>query len=144
MLCWARACSIGLVDVYKRQAQRIGVMYAGELVEVASREAFFNRPQHPYTQALFAALPEVSRRGLKLTTIPGQVPALSAMPAGCRFADRCAQVMVQCRTVSPEWREVGNGHLVRCHWYGEAKATEIPRHAITELNICLLYTSRCV
>ena len=135
----ARGMGIMLIThdlgVVARMAQRIGVIYAGELVEVASREAFFNRPQHPYTQALFAALPEVSRRGLKLTTIPGQVPALSAMPPGCRFADRCAQVMAQCRTVSPEWREVGNGHLVRCHWHGEAKATEIPRHAITELNI---------
>ncbi len=123
------------LGVVARMAQRIGVMYAGELVEVASREEFFKRPQHPYTQALFAALPEVSRRGLKLTTIPGQVPALSAMPSGCRFADRCAQVMAQCRTVSPEWREAGNGHLVRCHWQGEAQALEIPRHAITELNI---------
>ena len=135
----ARGMGIMLIThdlgVVARMAQRIGVMYAGELVEVASREAFFNRPQHPYTQALFAALPEVSRRGLKLTTIPGQVPALSAMPPGCRFADRCAQVLAQCRTVSPEWREVGNEHLVRCHWHGEGKATEIPRHAITELNI---------
>ena len=70
------------LGVVARMAHRIGVMYAGELVEVASREEFFTRPRHPYTQALFAALPEVSRRGLKLTTIPGQVPSLSAMPAG--------------------------------------------------------------
>jgi peptide/nickel transport system ATP-binding protein len=123
------------LGVVARMAHRIGVMYAGELVEVASREEFFTRPRHPYTQALFAALPEVSRRGLKLTTIPGQVPSLSAMPAGCRFADRCAHVMPHCRTVSPDWREVGTGHVVRCHWTGEAADVEITGHAITELNI---------
>ncbi len=123
------------LGVVARMAHRIGVMYAGELVEVASREEFFTRPRHPYTQALFAALPEVSRRGLKLTTIPGQVPALSAMPGGCRFADRCAHVMPICRTVSPDWREVGTGHVVRCHWTGEAADVETTGHAITELNI---------
>ena len=123
------------LGVVARMAHRIGVMYAGELVEVASREEFFTRPRHPYTQALFAALPEVSRRGLKLTTIPGQVPSLSAMPAGCRFADRCAHVMPICRTVSPDWREVGTGHVVRCHWTGKAAEVETTGHAITELNI---------
>src|SRR5574343_1590539 len=88
------------LGVVARMAHRIGVMYAGELVEVASREGFFSRPRHPYTQALFAALPDISRRGLRLTTIPGQVPALAAMPAGCRFADRCPHVMAVCRTQS--------------------------------------------
>ena len=109
------------LGVVARMAQRIGVMYAGELVEVASREDFFTRPQHPYTQALFAALPDVSRRGLALTTIPGQVPPLAAMPAGCRFADRCPHVMAVCRAVSPPWREVA-GHPVRCHWAGTETA----------------------
>lgn len=110
------------LGVVARMAQRIGVMYAGELVEVATREAFFKHPRHPYTQALFAALPEVSRRGTVLATIPGQVPSLAAMPAGCRFAARCARVMPQCHSVSPEWREVTPGHQVRCHWQGETEA----------------------
>jgi peptide/nickel transport system ATP-binding protein len=123
------------LGVVARMAHRIGVMYAGELVEVASRENFFNRPQHPYTQALFAALPEVSRRGLKLTTIPGQVPLLSAMPAGCRFAARCAHVMPVCREISPPWRDVGEGHDVRCHWDGAPASETTPRHAVTELDI---------
>jgi peptide/nickel transport system ATP-binding protein len=123
------------LGVVARMAHRIGVMYAGELVEVASRDAFFTRPRHPYTQALFAALPEVSRRGRKLTTIPGQVPALSAMPAGCRFADRCGLVMAQCRTDSPDWREVASGHVVRCHWTGDASEAEIERHPMTDLAV---------
>ncbi|WP_374328654.1 dipeptide ABC transporter ATP-binding protein [Azonexus sp.] len=108
------------LGVVARMAQRIGVMYAGELVEVASRADFFTTPRHPYTQALFAALPEVSRRGTALTTIPGQVPALAAMPAGCRFAGRCPQVMPVCREQSPDWREAAPGHAVRCHWQGSA------------------------
>ena len=115
------------LGVVARMAHRIGVMYAGELVEVASREAFFGSPQHPYTQALFAALPDISRRGTTLTTIPGQVPSLAAMPAGCRFAERCAQVMPVCRELSPEWRTAASAHQLRCHWSGQAGvAAELP------------------
>ena len=108
------------LGVVAKMAHRIGVMYAGELVEVADREEFFTRPRHPYTQALFAALPEVSRRGMALTTIPGQVPSLDAMPAGCRFADRCAHMMPVCREISPDWRSVAASHTLRCHWTGSA------------------------
>jgi peptide/nickel transport system ATP-binding protein len=121
------------LGVVARMAHRIGVMYAGELVEVASRDDFFKRPQHPYTQALFAALPEISRRGLALTTIPGQVPSLAAMPAGCRFADRCSQVIPICREVSPPWRIITEGHVLRCHWTGVAAADQpIQRFALSE------------
>lgn len=123
------------LGVVARMAHRIGVMYAGELVEVASRQAFFTAPRHPYTQALFEALPDISRRGLRLTTIPGQVPALASMPGGCRFADRCPHVMTVCREQSPPWREVDGGHVVRCHWQGEAPAAGRGGNAITELDI---------
>ena len=106
------------LGVVARMAHRVGVMYAGELVEEADRASFFASPGHPYTQALFAALPEVSRRGRPLTTIPGQVPALGAMPPGCRFAERCPHAMAVCREVSPPWRELTPGHRLRCHWDG--------------------------
>ena len=123
------------LGVVAKMAHRIGVMYAGELVEVADCEEFFTRPQHPYTQALFAALPEVSRRGLALTTIPGQVPSLAAMPAGCRFAGRCPHVMPVCRELSPEWRSVAASHVLRCHWTGGAAAVadHIPRLGLGHL-----------
>ena len=123
------------LGVVAKMAHRIGVMYAGELVEVADREEFFTRPQHPYTQALFAALPEVSRRGMALTTIPGQVPSLAAMPAGCRFADRCPYVMPVCRENSPDWREVATSHALRCHWTGSttAVADHTPRMGLGHL-----------
>ena len=122
------------LGVVARMAHRIGVMYAGELVEVASREAFFSRPRHPYTQALFEALPDISRRGQRLTTIPGQVPSLAAMPSGCRFAERCAQVMPVCREQSPPWRS-RDGHAVRCHWQGEASTADGARHEVLELAV---------
>jgi len=123
------------LGVVAKMAHRIGVMYAGELVEVASREEFFSRPQHPYTQALFAALPEVSRRGMALTTIPGQVPSLAAMLAGCRFADRCPHVMPVCREISPDWRGVAASHTLRCHWTGStaAVANHTPRMGLGHL-----------
>lgn len=110
------------LGVVARMAHRVGVMYAGELVEVAPREAFFRRPAHPYAQALFSALPEGASREEELCTIPGQVPALDEMPAACRFADRCAHVMPICREQSPTWRDLGDGHRVRCHWQGTPAA----------------------
>jgi len=98
-------------------AQRVGVMYAGQLVEVAERGAFFARPRHPYSQKLFAALPRPERRGTGLETIPGSVPSLAASFAGCRFAERCAQAWARCHTEAPAWHETEEGHVVRCHLY---------------------------
>jgi peptide/nickel transport system ATP-binding protein len=105
------------LGVVAQMAHRVGVMYAGEIVEEASRETFFASPLHPYTQKLFAALPDMSRRGGQLETIAGQVPPLSAMPAGCRFAERCAHAWERCREEAPSWHEVDgdSGHRVRCH-----------------------------
>ena len=102
------------LGVLATMADTIGVMYAGELVEVASRQAFFAQPLHPYSRALFAAMPEAVARGERLLSLPGQVPALDNMPDGCRFADRCAEVMVKCREQSPDWRIVDDVHRVRC------------------------------
>ncbi|MBL8396477.1 MAG: ABC transporter ATP-binding protein [Candidatus Accumulibacter sp.] len=106
------------LGVVAQMATRVGVMYAGEIVEEAPRAAFFAAPRHPYTQKLFAALPDLARRGSRLETIPGQVPALSAMPAGCRFAARCAHAWALCRAQAPEWRQVAPGHRLRCHLDG--------------------------
>ncbi|MBI4740143.1 MAG: ABC transporter ATP-binding protein, partial [Betaproteobacteria bacterium] len=103
------------LGVVAQMAQRVAVMYAGEIVEEAPRAAFFGAPRHPYTQKLFAALPDLARRGGRLETIPGQVPALAAMPAGCRFAARCPHAWKRCREEWPEWREIAEGHRVRCH-----------------------------
>ncbi|MBL8416331.1 MAG: ABC transporter ATP-binding protein [Propionivibrio sp.] len=107
------------LGVVAQMAHRVGVMYAGEIVEEAPRYTFFAAPLHPYTQKLFAALPDMSRRGGRLETIAGQVPALSAMPSGCRFAERCPYAWARCRDESPGWHDAGGGHRVRCHLLAE-------------------------
>jgi len=109
------------LGVVARMAHRVGVMYAGEIVEEAPREAFFNAPRHPYTQKLFAALPDMAHRGARLETIAGQVPPLAAMPAGCRFAARCPHAWERCRAESPAWTDLKDGHRVRCHWVAEGR-----------------------
>ena len=117
------------LGVVAQMATRVGVMYAGEIVEEAPRQDFFSSPRHPYTQKLFAALPDLAQRGGRLETIPGQVPALAEMPAGCRFAARCAHAWDLCRQQSPEWRDVAVGHRVRCHLYSEAGGGTSPDDA---------------
>jgi peptide/nickel transport system ATP-binding protein len=103
------------LGVVAQMAQRVAVMYAGQIVEEAPREAFFSTPRHPYTVKLFAALPDLARRGGRLETISGQVPALSAMPDGCRFAERCPHAWDRCRDEMPALHEATPGHRVRCH-----------------------------
>jgi len=103
------------LGVVAGMAHRVAVMYAGQIVEVAPREAFLRAPQHPYAQKLFAALPATGKRGTELEVIPGQVPALSGGFSGCRFAERCEHVFDRCRTEPPGWTRLEEGHLVRCH-----------------------------
>ena len=106
------------LGVVARMADRIGVMYAGQLVEEAPRHQFFTRPAHPYSVRLFAALPDAERRGGRLATIPGSVPAADARHVGCRFVDRCGEVMAACPEAPPPWRDADAGQpagqRVRC------------------------------
>ncbi len=110
------------LGVVAGMAHRVAVMYAGELVEVAERKAFFRAPQHPYSIKLFAALPGPEKRGGELDVIPGQVPPLSVEFRGCRFADRCEHAFDRCRSEAPPWTRVADGHLVRCHLREQAPA----------------------
>jgi len=112
------------LGVVARMADRVGVMYAGQLVEDAPREAFFARPAHPYSVRLFAALPDAARRGGRLATIPGSVPPADARHAGCRFVERCGEAMAACRNELPPWREIAGGQRVRCHLADAAPAVE--------------------
>ncbi|MGL5630897.1 MAG: dipeptide ABC transporter ATP-binding protein [Azovibrio sp.] len=113
------------LGVVARMADRVGVMYAGQFVEVADRETFFGQPQHPYSQALFAALPGAVERGQRLRALPGQVPPFSAMPPACRFADRCDRVQNLCREQAPQLSQVGQT-LVRCYFPGKTEGEAIP------------------
>jgi peptide/nickel transport system ATP-binding protein len=103
------------LGIVARMAHRVAVMYAGEIVELAAREAFIRAPQHPYSQKLFAALPSPQRRADGLAVIRGQVPALTRTFDHCRFADRCDYVFERCRVEAPALLEPVPGHRARCH-----------------------------
>jgi peptide/nickel transport system ATP-binding protein len=103
------------LGIVAQMAHRVAVMYAGEIVEVAERGAFFGAPQHPYSRKLFAALPGLQSRGMDLAVIPGQVPPLTREFRGCRFAERCEHAFERCRTDAPGWTTIAGAHRVRCH-----------------------------
>ncbi|MHB1053767.1 MAG: ABC transporter ATP-binding protein [Thiobacillus sp.] len=105
------------LGVVAENADRVGVMYAGELVEEGARDAFFATPKHPYSRMLFEALPRPGDGG-RLTTIPGQVPGFDSELQGCRFAPRCPYAIARCHTESPDWQAL-NGQRVRCHLAAE-------------------------
>ena len=116
----SRAMSLLLIShdlgVVAMMADRIGVMYAGVLVEVAPRAAFFANPRHPYTRKLFAAVPDLARREGALDTIRGSVPPATVAFQGCRFAERCDFATDVCRNELPPWHPIEDGHGVLCHY----------------------------
>ena len=105
------------LGVVAQMAHQVGVMYAGQIIEQAPREQLFARPAHPYTQKLFAALPDAGLSGQPLAAIPGNVPPLGAPLAACRFAPRCDKAWALCHDQVPEWTQLENGQGVRCHLY---------------------------
>jgi peptide/nickel transport system ATP-binding protein len=101
--------------VVSKVADRVAVMYAGNLVELASREEIFRAPIHPYTRGLLRAVPTLStRRDQPLTTIEGTVPSLEAVPSGCPFEPRCELRLDQCAGALPALVEINPGHWARC------------------------------
>ncbi len=110
------------LGVVAEMAHQVGVMYAGQIVEQASRDKLFEQPLHPYTQKLFAALPDATRRNRSLAAIPGNVPPLGSVTHGCRFSARCDKAWSLCNEKMPEWTNVGEGQGVRCHLYSTADA----------------------
>ncbi|MCW5588675.1 MAG: ABC transporter ATP-binding protein [Legionellales bacterium] len=104
------------LGVVREMAQRVAVMYAGKIIEEATSELFFKQPLHPYSQKLFNALPDLTKRSQALEIIKGQVPALKTHYLGCRFANRCQAVMDQCHHIMPEL-QVFHDQRVACHLY---------------------------
>ena len=103
------------MGVVSEMAQRVAVMYAGQIMEERSAEELFATPQHPYTQALMAALPERSDGLSRLATIPGIVPGMYDRPQGCLFAPRCAFTQDSCRSSRPGLQSWQRG-MVRCQF----------------------------
>ncbi len=115
------------LGVMARMVARLLVMYGGSVVESGPTAEVFAQLAHPYTRGLFAArprlgTPRVNGRKPRLTTIPGRVPELADMPAGCPFADRCAWVAEACRVAPPAAVEVGPAHEARCIRLGAVRA----------------------
>ena len=108
------------MGVISQMADRVAVMYAGQLVEYAEGEKIFTEPEHPYTQGLQAAIPRLDEEKDTLLSIPGNVPMLYDLPKGCIFSPRCAHATEQCRNECPELVE-NSGHLVRCFLYEDNK-----------------------
>ena len=102
------------LGVVAQIADRVAVMYAGQIVEEAGVDAIFVAPAHPYTRALFAAIPRMDLDDQELAAIPGRVPPLDAMPEGCRFAPRCALARAGCERPQV-LAEAAPGHRARCH-----------------------------
>ncbi|MFN3614497.1 MAG: ABC transporter ATP-binding protein [Rubrimonas sp.] len=101
-------------------ADRVMVMYAGQVVEMAGVNALFDNPSHPYTRALMETLPSLEgERAGRLRTIAGQPPILRAAPSSCSFATRCPYADDRCRSANPDLREVAPGHRAACLRLGE-------------------------
>ena len=106
------------LSVVEHISDTVGVMYLGGLVETGSTSDIFDNPLHPYTQALFSAIPmpdpDIKRDRIILQ---GDIPSPANPPAACKFHTRCSKCMKICKEVAPETKDMGNGHFVRCHLY---------------------------
>ncbi len=102
------------LGIVAQVAQRVALMYAGQVIEVAETKEFFARPLHPYARLLLDALPDSAHRRARLAAIPGTVPPLNQRFTGCRFAERCPSVHDACRARPPELTKPFPGHSVRC------------------------------
>ncbi|MYE01293.1 MAG: ABC transporter ATP-binding protein, partial [Alphaproteobacteria bacterium] len=100
--------------VVARMCDRVAVMYAGRIVETGPVREIFDNPVHPYTQALIASVPKLRDQTERLRAIEGQPPALSDLPVGCRFADRCPHAEPRCLEKYPEAVSVGENHTASC------------------------------
>lgn len=106
------------LSVVEHISDTVGVMYLGGIVEAGATEDIFKNPLHPYTKALFSAIP-VPDPDAKINRIilEGSIPSPANPPAGCKFHTRCKECMEKCKTEEPVEKNVGNGHVVRCHLY---------------------------
>lgn len=113
------------MGVVSQICHSVKVMYLGQIVEEAKTEQLFGEPLHPYTKGLLASIPHLGvEKGKELPTIPGTVPPLSKIPAGCHFCTRCPEAENLCRKQQPPSVEVQSGHFVKCWKYVETEKKE--------------------
>lgn len=104
------------IAVIAEVSDRIGVMYAGRLIELGSAEQIFKRPLHPYTHGLMSAFPSIVGPKRELAAMPGEPPDLIHPPPGCRFHPRCPYAQEICKGEVPEFKDRGSEHLVACYF----------------------------
>ncbi|MCZ8521194.1 MULTISPECIES: ABC transporter ATP-binding protein [Paenibacillus] len=111
------------LSIVSHISDRVAVMYLGRIVELASRDSLFQRPRHPYTQALLSSVPEpeVDRRRERII-LRGEVPSAANPPSGCPFHPRCPVAVERCSREVPAYREVDRGHMAACHLAEQATA----------------------
>ena len=111
------------LSVIKYISDRIGVMYLGNLIELAESEELYKNPLHPYTKALISAIPTTDNNPNKPKRIilEGDIPSNIFPPSGCKFRTRCPLATEHCAKVKPEYKEVSKGHFVACHYYEKTK-----------------------
>jgi oligopeptide/dipeptide ABC transporter ATP-binding protein len=110
------------LGIIAEMCDRVGVMYAGNIVELSDVETIYHNPSHPYTNGLICAIPRLSTKQCsRLETIPGNVPNLIIPPPGCRFHPRCSKAMDRCRKEKPGVYKIGEGHFVSCFLYADGE-----------------------
>ncbi|MBQ2517405.1 MAG: ABC transporter ATP-binding protein, partial [Clostridia bacterium] len=110
------------LSVVEHISDTVGVMYLGNLVEYGTTEDIFTEPLHPYTKALFSAIPVPDPDAkMKRIVLEGSIPSPANPPSGCKFHTRCANCMECCKTEAPEWKEIEPGHFCACHLYDDVK-----------------------
>ena len=110
------------LSVVKYISDKIGVMYLGSMVEFGDKNKIFDNPLHPYTVALFSAVPNPNpdEKGNRII-LKGDIPSPANPPMGCKFHTRCPKAMEICKHIAPEYRQIEEGHFVACHCYNEEK-----------------------
>lgn len=105
------------MSVIKYLADRVAIMYLGEIVEIGTTEEIFNSPKHPYTQALLSAVPQISGEDNDRIILSGDLPSPANLPSGCKFHTRCPKCFDRCIKNSPQSTELSNTHQVKCFLY---------------------------
>ncbi len=105
------------LGIIAENASRVGIMYAGRMVESAATAELFSNPRHPYTIGLLESIPQM--KGARLRPIAGTVPRMDALPAGCVYSNRCSYVLPACRAEEPALLQVSQDHISRCIRAGE-------------------------
>ena len=102
------------LSVIKYLADRVAIMYLGEIAEIGTKDEIFYSPAHPYTKALLAAAPQINETKNKGPILSGDLPSPTDLPLGCKFHTRCPQCMAKCRDTSPQTKQLSPTHFVKC------------------------------